>query len=58
MTKVAAFVLILCALNAWYMMAHIIFKQVYGRDVLPVGNPWIEPKTVAQLNTGKATSMK
>ena len=47
MTKVAAYVLILCALNAWYMMAHVIFKQVFGRDVLPVGRPWIDPKPVA-----------
>jgi len=33
--------LIVCALSAWYMMAHIIFLQVFGRDVLPVGKPWI-----------------
>lgn len=45
MTKVAAYVLILCALNAWYMMAHVIFMQVFGRDVLPVGKPWIQAKT-------------
>ena len=32
--------LILCALGAYYMMAHVIFLQVYGRDVLPVGKPW------------------
>jgi succinate-acetate transporter protein len=31
----------LCALSAWYMMAHAIFSQVFGRDVLPVGKPWI-----------------
>ena len=43
MTKVAAYVLILCALNAWYMMAHIIFMQIFGRDVLPVGKPWLDP---------------
>jgi uncharacterized protein len=33
--------LIICALSAWYMMAHIIFLQVFGRDLLPVGKPWI-----------------
>ncbi len=44
MTKPAAVVLILCALNAWYMMAHVIFMDVFGRDVLPVGKPWITPK--------------
>jgi len=44
MTKPAAVVLILCALNAWYMMAHVIFMDVFGRDILPVGKPWITPK--------------
>ena len=34
--------LILCALGALYMMAHVIFLQVYGRDVLPVGKPWVK----------------
>ena len=38
----AAYVLIACALNAWYMMAHVIFLQVFGKDILPVGKPWIE----------------
>ena len=33
--------LIICALSAWYMMAHIIFLQVFGSDLLPVGKPWI-----------------
>ena len=54
MTKVAAYVLILCALNAWYMMAHVIFMQVFGRDVLPVGKPWIEAKPVPQAEAQKA----
>ena len=44
LTRVAAVVLIVCALNAWYMMAHVIFLQVFGMDILPVGKPWIEPK--------------
>ncbi len=34
--------LILCALGAYYMMAHVIFLQVFGRDVLPVGKPWVK----------------
>lgn len=56
MTKVAAYVLILCALNAWYMMAHVIFMQVFGRDVLPVGKPWIQEKQKqsSQLQTASA----
>ena len=33
--------LIICALSAWYMMAHTIFLQVFGYDLLPVGKPWI-----------------
>jgi len=36
--------LTLCALSAWYMMAHIIFLQVFGKDILPVGRPWITSK--------------
>jgi hypothetical protein len=41
MTKIAAIDLIGCALSAWYMMAHVIYAQVFGRDVLPVGKPWL-----------------
>jgi len=41
MTKVAGYELMLCAASALYMMAHAIFAQVFGRDVLPVGKPWI-----------------
>ena len=40
--KLVAFDLILCALGAYYMMAHVIFLQVFGRDVLPVGAPWVK----------------
>ena len=40
MTPVAGYVLIGCALSAWYMMAHTIFLQVFGWDVLPLGKPW------------------
>ncbi len=47
MSKVGAYVLILCALNAWYMMAHVIFLGIFGRDVLPVGRPWIDPNIKA-----------
>jgi len=36
--------------SAWYMMAHIIFMQVFGRDVLPVGKPWITLKTVSGIS--------
>jgi succinate-acetate transporter protein len=40
----AAVVLIACALNTWYMLAHVIFLQVFGMDILPVGKPRIQPK--------------
>ena len=42
LTKPTAIVLILCALNAWYMMAAAIYAQVFGRPILPVGKPWID----------------
>ncbi len=35
----AAWDLIVCALSAWYMMFHVVFLDVFGRDVLPVGKP-------------------
>lgn len=38
-TKVAAIDLIICALCAWYLMAHAIFIQFNWK--LPVGKPWI-----------------
>ena len=41
LNKVAAYVLIACALSAWYMMARIILNELYGRDLLPAGKPWI-----------------
>jgi succinate-acetate transporter protein len=41
LTKVAAYVLIVCALCAWYMMAHVIYMDIFGRNILPVGKPWI-----------------
>jgi uncharacterized protein len=56
MTKVAAYVLILCALNAWYMMAHVIFKQVFGHDVLPVGRPWLESRNTTHLHIAEVST--
>ena len=38
---ITAWDLVVCALLAWYMMAHVIFLQVYGRNVLPVGGPLV-----------------
>ncbi len=44
LTVVAGYELMLCALSALYMMAHVIYGQVFGSDVLPVGEPWLKPK--------------
>ena len=41
LTVVAGYELMVTAAMAWYIMAHIIFADVFGRDVLPVGKPWI-----------------
>ncbi len=41
LTKVAGYELMACALAAWYMMARIILNEVFGREVLPAGKPWI-----------------
>lgn len=38
---ITAIDLIVCAGLALYMMAHAVFLQVFGRDVLPVGKPLI-----------------
>jgi hypothetical protein len=41
-TVIAGYELMACAASALYMMAHVIYAQVFGRDVLPVGKPWIK----------------
>lgn len=38
---ITAIDLIVCALAAWYMMAHVIFLQVFGKNILPVGGPLV-----------------
>jgi succinate-acetate transporter protein len=40
--KITAYDLIICAFAALYMMAHVVCLQVYGRNVLPVGQPWVK----------------
>lgn len=39
LNTLAAYVLILCALGAWYMMAAIILNELAGKTVLSVGTP-------------------
>ena len=41
MTVVAAYVLIVCALAAWYMMAAVIINDVAGKQLLKTGKPWV-----------------
>lgn len=45
--KIAGYELMACALMAWYVMAHLIFADVFGYDVLPVGKPWLGSKPAA-----------
>ena len=59
LTKVAGYELMACAAAAWYMMAHVIFLQVFGKDILPVGKPWISGEAEKATNiplAAKATS--
>jgi len=37
--------LIVCALLALYMMGHVIFLQLFGRNVWPVGGPLVKKST-------------
>ncbi len=41
LNTVAAYVLIACALSAWYMMARLLLNELAGREVLPAGRPWL-----------------
>jgi hypothetical protein len=51
MNVVAGYVLMVCAMMAWYVMAHIIYADVFGMDMLPVGKPWLQDATVDKLST-------
>lgn len=54
---VAAYVLIFCALCAWYMMAAIILNDVAGRTILKTGKAWITPgRAAAALPAAPETS--
>ena len=39
---IAAYVLIICALGAWYMMAIIILNDLTGKELLKSGKPWLK----------------
>jgi hypothetical protein len=40
----ASYVLIICALSAWYMMAMIILNDLTGKQLLKPGKPWLSAK--------------
>ncbi|PID73411.1 MAG: hypothetical protein CSB33_04045 [Desulfobacterales bacterium] len=40
---ITALDLVVCALSAWYMMAHVIYLDTFGKDILPVFQPWLKP---------------
>jgi succinate-acetate transporter protein len=42
LTVIAGYELMICAASAWYMMARIILNEIYGRELLPAGRPWIK----------------
>jgi succinate-acetate transporter protein len=44
MNYIAGYVLIICALSAWYMMAAIVLNEVSGKQLLKSGSPWIKTK--------------
>ena len=41
LNAIAAYVLIICALCAWYMMAMIILNDLTGKQLLKAGKPWL-----------------
>jgi uncharacterized protein len=50
---ITAIDLIICAGLALYMMAHVVFLQVYGRNILPVGGPLVsKPEPVGGRAVG------
>lgn len=52
LNTVAAYVLIGCALAAWYMMARLLLNEVHGREVLPAGRPWVGGQGAAAVTVG------
>lgn len=54
---IAGYELMACALCALYMMAAAIYAQVFGREILPLGKPWIrlDPKQQTVVSGKLAT---
>ena len=53
---ITAIDLIVCAGLALYMMAHVIFLQVFGRDVLPVGKPLVSKRPLEVVSAEASVS--
>ena len=52
--QITAYDLIICACLALYMMAHVVFLQVYGRNILPVGAPLVSKPAAPPVKTATA----
>lgn len=54
-TVLAGYELMVCAASALYLMAHHIYLDVFGRDVLPVGKPWLgSPSQASAVPAGRS----
>lgn len=54
MLRITAIDLIVCAGLALYMMAHVVFLQVFGRNILPVGGALVsKPQALAATSSGR-----
>jgi hypothetical protein len=40
--KITAIDFVICAFSAWYVMAGVIYTQVFGKGILPMGSPWLK----------------
>lgn len=51
---IASYVLIICALSAWYMMAMIILNDLTDKQLLKPGKPWLKPNNfIISVNVNK-----
>ena len=61
LNKVAALFLIPCAFSAWYMMARVLLNEIYGRELLPSGKPWVsgrsQPKAAVSPKATRPTKI-
>lgn len=53
--RAAGWVLLFCALGAWYCMAHVIYKDMFAADIVPVGPA---PMTLIKKRFCRADNMQ